>query len=320
MKVFQGPVDVAWQASILARFLRAEGIDAKSVVYAKSLSKADDTVVLRRSNPADWIMGQLKAFFKHGFDYDIYHFHFAKSFLPFNLDLPILKLLGKKIVFHFHGCDIRDHRRTNVQCGQCNLTYRNFQQPLTKFVARTFADKVYVSTPDLLEDFPSANYLPVAYPWKIEKKLGQGKLVVHASTDQKIKGTSYALEAVDKLKKNGKDFDFKFIEGMKHEDAQKIFQSASFGIDQLLLGWYGLFSLEFLAQGKPVLCYINPRLIKYQKNLPILNTTPEKIYNDLSNLISDKTRFDPVEAVEFVKKVHSPKVIAERLIRDYQKL
>ena len=46
-------------------------------------------------------------------------------------------------------------------------------------------------------------------------------------------------------------------------------------VDQFILGWYGMFSLEAMCMRKPVLCYIREDLAEKYKNLPILNTKPE---------------------------------------------
>jgi glycosyltransferase involved in cell wall biosynthesis len=71
--------------------------------------------------------------------YDRVHFHYSTA-LPFALDLPIWKILGKEIVMHFHGSDIR--------CKRLN--------PIIKHLA----DKIYVSTPDLLQWAPCAEWQP----------------------------------------------------------------------------------------------------------------------------------------------------------------
>lgn len=71
--------------------------------------------------------------------YDRVHFHYSTG-LPFAPDLPIWKLMGKEIVMHFHGSDIRG-RRLN---------------PLIKWLS----NKIYVSTPDLLRWAPSAEWMP----------------------------------------------------------------------------------------------------------------------------------------------------------------
>ena len=62
-------------------------------------------------------------------NYEILHFHYF-SVLPFGWDLPIWKMLNKKIIFHYHGDDIRNKGEG--------------------ILSKYFADAVLVSTPDLL--------------------------------------------------------------------------------------------------------------------------------------------------------------------------
>jgi glycosyltransferase involved in cell wall biosynthesis len=49
-----------------------------------------------------------------------------------------------------------------------------------------------------------------------------------------------------------------------------------------------MFSLEAMCMKKPVLCYIREDLVEKYKNLPILNTKPEFVYDNLIKLIENK--------------------------------
>jgi glycosyltransferase involved in cell wall biosynthesis len=62
--------------------------------------------------------------------YDIVHFHYSTG-LPFGLDLFLWKILGKKIIMHYHGSDIRGKG--------------------VPIITKLLVNKIYVSTPDLLE-------------------------------------------------------------------------------------------------------------------------------------------------------------------------
>ena len=39
--------------------------------------------------------------------YDVFHFYYGESLLAARRDVPMLRRLGKRIIFHFLGCDIR---------------------------------------------------------------------------------------------------------------------------------------------------------------------------------------------------------------------
>jgi len=110
-------------------------------------------------------------------------------------------------------------------------------------------------------------------------------LIVHAPSDKKFKGTEYILKAICKLKKEY-NFRFRLIHGLNHEDAKKIYEKADIIVDQLFTGAHGVFSIEAMAMGKPVICYIREDLKKkYPKDLPIISANPDTIYNVLKVLI-----------------------------------
>ena len=58
-------------------------------------------------------------------------------------------------------------------------------------------------------------------------------------------------------------------------------------IDQLIVGWYGVLSIEGMCMGKPVMCYIQQDLSEIYPKLPILNTNPNSIRMDLIKLIEN---------------------------------
>ena len=78
-------------------------------------------------------------FIKMSFKYNAFHFH-AHSLHPTSFDLIFWKLLGKKIIMHYHGSEIRNKKQ--------------------KVFQRYFADIYIVSTPDLLAFVPNSIWLP----------------------------------------------------------------------------------------------------------------------------------------------------------------
>jgi len=110
--------------------------------------------------------------------------------------------------------------------------------------------------------------------------------IVHAPTNRIVKGTKYILEAVEKLKEEGYDFDFILVEKKTHDEAMKIYEDADIIIDQLTYG-FTLFSIESMAMGKPVLTYIREDLIKYYPDLPIISTHRDNINENLKLLIEN---------------------------------
>lgn len=109
MRVLHAPDDIAGQASTLVLAQKELGINADLLIFDKKYSKRyfDINLSLSEKNVMTRYIVLFSNFIKCFFRYDIFHFHFGGSLLPGNIDLPILKFFGKKIVMHYYGSDIR---------------------------------------------------------------------------------------------------------------------------------------------------------------------------------------------------------------------
>ena len=100
-----------------------------------------------------------------------------------------------------------------------------------------------------------------------------------------------------------------------------LYAEADIVIDQLLLGWYGNFSIEAMACGRPVVAFIRddlPALAGYAP--PIRSATPDSIQHVLAELVENVTlRRSLADAGrEYVGRVHAPERIAQRLVECYR--
>lgn len=258
-------------------------------------------------------------------------------------DLPLLKKMGKKIVVTYQGDDARqgDRCRANFEISPATEVepeyYTKESDAHKKHRIRTFdryADRIYALNPDLLHVLPSrAEFLPYANvdprDWTPLVKTDQSRrlTVVHAPTHRGVKGTPYILEAVNRLQVEAKvDFDFVLVEGLSHAEAHRLYERADLLIDQLLCGWYGGLAVEFMALGKPVICYIREDDLKFipaqmRDALPIINATPATIYEVLKNWLTANKNQLPERGERgrrFVEAWHDPLKIATRLKSDYE--
>lgn len=80
-----------------------------------------------------------------------------------------------------------------------------------------------------------------------------------------------------------------------------------------------MFSLEAMFMKKPVLCYIREDLAEKYKNLPILNTKPEFVYDNLIKLIENKELRLELGIIgwKYIENVYESKKIAAKLIELY---
>ncbi len=249
------------------------------------------------------------------FRYDVFHFFSGETILTRKLrrfEFWIYKLFKKKIIMHFVGADIRsspylEWKRENLEeylRGTKNpkLT-ENYQDKLITD-ARKYADHILVSTPDLLVIVPEAEYFPVVLDVdKLDKELKKNIFsytgvirILHSPSGFGIKGSAYINRVLDELKEvygdkielilPGRDERNRKSYSMTRYDLLETFKNTDIVIDQMLIGWYGLKSVEALACGCEVVCYIEKDFERYlEKDNPIINANVLNLKKTLIDLI-----------------------------------
>lgn len=260
-------------------------------------------------------------------------------------DLLLLKKAGKGIVVTYQGDDARqgDFCQANFEISPATEVEPGYYSKKSDAHKRRkiaqfgkYADRIYALNPDLLHVLPvRSQFLPYSHidlrDWKpINKPNPNPKepVIVHAPSHQGVKGTPFVLEAISRLKSEGVALEFVQVEGVSHSKAREIYERADLLIDQLLCGWYGGLSVEFMALGKPVFCYLREGDLKYipdqmREDLPIINATPTTIYHVLKEWLTER-RHELTEIGQrsrtYVEKWHDPLKIAARLKADYESI
>lgn len=268
--------------------------------------------------------------------YQVFHFFWGVSLWSWwrfhLLDLPLLKMLGKKIVVHFRGLDVIDikyfdylrnkSRGESVACPP--LSRPDQQRKLTKWLR--YADVVLVSEPDLFEVVPCATLSPQVIDcryWTATRK-PQSEFdgiirIVHAPSSRRKKGTDFIEEAVTCLKQKGLPVELIMAENLPHHKIKELYELCDIGIDQVLYGWHGKVSVELMSLGKPVICNIAQELRKYRPDLPIVHGTPENLETVLEDLIRDsgkRTRLGQ-HSREYAARYHDVEVNVDHLLQLY---
>ena len=57
------------------------------------------------------------------------------------------------------------------------------------------------------------------------------------------------------------DVDLEIVEGLHHDEALERYARADIVVDQLNAGWYGVFAIEAMALGKPVVTYLHDEAV-----------------------------------------------------------
>lgn len=257
-------------------------------------------------------------FIKSLFLYDSFLFIF-NSLLPWNLDLPILKLFGKKIGVIFCGCDIRYPCHLNKEC---TLKINIIKKKWRAKIFQRYADFIF-SQPEysqLLSRKYEYFFSPVDLDeWTANFISNKVPVIVHAPSDREVKGTKYVLEVIEKLKKNGYKFKFILLEKIPYREMKNSLKNCDIVIDQLLLGWHGLLATEAMALGKPVLGYIREDLKKYSPELPIVSVSKSSLYENLKSLILNPKLCLELgkKGRDYAEKYHNSSKIASKIINLY---
>lgn len=335
MKILHAPTEIAGQMGILSRAQRELGYYSHSCSYANSWAgyKCDECLNFEQpGNKYHKGLRMLRFFLGATRRYDVFHFHFGRTLLPCNVDLPILKALGKKMVMQYWGSDVRQKSIAERNNKFVKVKVENEEQIISniKGIAK-YIDTAIVEDYELHEyvrDYfkkvvvirqavALSEYTPVIPSVHTKKPV-----IVHAPSDKRIKGTEYVLEAISRLEKEH-DLKFVLVHGMPHRRAKEIYQRADIIVDQLLGGTYGIFAVEAMALGKPVLCYIREDLRgTYPEELPIVSANPENIYDQLKVLVENGglRRDLGLRGRDYVERYHDSLKIAKQLIELYESL
>ena len=244
------------------------------------------------------------------------------------LDLPILKAFGKTIYFTYQGSDARyssHYTKLHNEDVLAGLNPDYLSPKADKYkkrrIARSekFADGIYCLNPDLLRNFTSkASFLPY---YNVDINLIETHSifdkptihVVHAPSKRDIKGSTYIINALNKICKDNPNVDFTLVENMINDDAQRIYKTADLFIDQLIVGWYGGVAVELMARGVPVMCFLEDtsdieNVQELVKEIPIIATSIDTLETDLKDILSlepNKINSISQAGLKFVRAHHS---------------
>ncbi|MDQ6421278.1 glycosyltransferase family 4 protein [Paenibacillus sp. LHD-117] len=324
--------------STLAHALRSRGVHATSCSFYKDVySYLSDVCLNLDQNPMDLRVKIRDAFFEEALEtYDIFHFRFGLTFFdPDKSDLKIYSSKGKKVVAHLTGVEARlpsvarSFNNRYIQEGAWGWTEERIREHLN--VLSAYIDHAIICDHELMPHvqpyFKKVHIVPYAinanpftpkYPSPdIEP------IVVHAPSNREVKGTEFILKAVERLQKEGHKFQFRLVEKIPREQAKQIYQKAAIVIDQLSIGTYANLSMEAMALGKPVICYIRDDLRStFPPGLPIVSATPDTIYEVLKDLLNRPEDWPKLGLAgrSYVEQTHNYDKVAQKLIDVYNQL
>lgn len=146
-------------------------------------------------------------------------------------------------------------------------------------------------------------------------------IVLHTPTESWVKGTNHVISAVERLKAEGYQFDFRLKRQLTQPQMYAEIAACDIYIDELLCGSHGVTAVEAMAAGKPTLTYIRPDLVSsFPEEMPLVNANPDTIYEKLKELIvaPDLRSSLSYRGRAYAEKYHDADVVARDLIEIYQ--
>ncbi len=238
---------------------------------------------------------------------DVFHFVFGLTLVPQSLQFPILRLLRKKSVMHYLGSDIRGKTPEQLAYGK-----KAGAEIVGSYDAIRWVPEAEVIPPGIdLSRFTPAPPSDRSRP-----------LIIHAPSSRRRKGTEHVIAAVE-----GLDADLEIVEGLHHDEAFERFRHADIVVDQLNAGWYGLFAIECMALGKPVVTFLHDDAVRlteraFGMTLPLVSATAESLRERLRPLVADASlrRSHGAASRAYVELVHDQERITDRLLDVYARL
>jgi glycosyltransferase involved in cell wall biosynthesis len=313
LRVLHCPVNTAGIPWANVHALRRRGVDARLLVFEryKLHPEADESLDLPSNS---LLLGfarrqarQFAALARLLPRTDVFHFYFGLTLVPQSVQFPLLRAFRKKSVMHYLGSDIRGTTPAELAPGR-----KAGAQVIGSYDAIRWVPDAEVIPPgidvDAIQPAPPSDR---ARP-----------LIVHAPSSRRRKGTEHVVAACE-----GLDADLELVEGLHHDEAFERYRAADIVVDQLNAGWYGVFAIEAMALGKPVVTFLHDEAVRrteeaFGTQVPIVSATAETLRETLRPLVADAGRRRELGAASraYVERVHDLERVADRLLSLYARL
>jgi glycosyltransferase involved in cell wall biosynthesis len=208
---------------------------------------------------------------------------------------------------HFLGSDIRG-------------------KPPQELVWAQKADARIVGSYDAIRWVPDAEVVPPGIDLREYEPVAptdrERPVVVHAPSSRRRKGTEHVVAACEQL-----PVELEIVEGLHHDEARRRYERADIVVDQLNAGWYGLFAIEAMALGKPVVTFLHEEAVArtedaFGTRVPIVGASADTLVERLRPLVEDPEERRRVGAASraYVERLHDADKVADLLLDIYSRL
>lgn len=205
--------------------------------------------------------------------------------MPFGSDVAVRGHLGPtEVGFAAHYGDVLERsdairRRVDRLCASADLVIKTLQIGYLPRHDAFWSHGLAVDTEEWrpLDDVGST--------------AGSEVVVVHAPNHRQLKGTDAVVAAVDRLRDEGLAVRLLLLEGRTNREVREAIRTADVAVDQLLTG-YGLFAVECLASGVPVVSNLRWMCPAMRRSpslaaVPIVDAGEDDVVDRVRELVTD---------------------------------
>jgi len=324
VKVLLAPFETAGVAGALKHGLRARGHGADLWVLDEHAFVATHDRVIRgyRRRARAALAAPLR--------YDVLHFQFGTTLAEF-LDAAWSRVAGRPLVLmHYWGDDCRIRMDGGPVPPGADAVWMDRQRARERVIRRRLRLASRLCAAALVSDLELAQHvqpffrtvyvvptplvLPIGVPPGVAPA-GAGPLVFHAPSYRLVKGTATITAAMEAVAARV-PLRSRTVSGVAREVVLEEMARADIVIDQLNSLTSGVFALEAMALGKPVLVQFERELLApFARDTPLVPVTAETLAEELEALARDPERRARLGQAgrAFVARTHDAAVVAERL-------
>jgi glycosyltransferase involved in cell wall biosynthesis len=323
LKVLHSPVNVAGGPGAISEGLRELGVESTLLVFNERPFERGFDVNLelrdtsRLSSVPFNLPKQLRALRWAVREFDVFHFHAGLTLAPRRITLPALRRARKGIVFQSWGSDLRGRNASEVDY---------LRQAGAVIVGSYLTRRLAPRGP-----WPEYDVVPpaiVLHDWEpAPAEPGVVVRVVHAPSKRAVKGTEAVIAAVESLRARGAPIELDLIEGIPNREARLRYAAADVIVDQLKIGWYGMFAIESMALAKPVVVHLDEEAAAeteeaFGLELPLVRANEENLENVLAGLLEVRETLPELgkRSRDYVEQVHAHTSVAKRVLEIYERV
>jgi glycosyltransferase involved in cell wall biosynthesis len=323
VRVLHSPVNVAGGPGAISAGLRELGVESTLLVFNERPFERGFDVNLelrdtsRVSSVPFNLPKQLRALRWAMREFDVFHFHAGLTLAPRRITLPLLRRARKGIVFQSWGSDLRGRSTSEVDY---------LRQAGAVIVGSYLTRRLAPRGP-----WPEYDVVPPAIvlrDWEPAPAAPGGVVrLAHAPSKRAVKGTEAVIAAVEALRARGAPIELDLIEGVPNREARLRYAAADVIVDQLKIGWYGMFAIESMALAKPVVVHLDEEATAeteeaFGLELPLVRANEGNLETVLAGLLEVRETLPQLgrRSREYVERVHAHTSVARRVLEIYERV